>query len=108
MTILDSGAPMTQAKIQCSHVRIGGRRQGPHRSVIQANTARALTLVGATAMWVPQPEAGRGGPTRKGNEGVGREVRPSLVPYSPFFLFSFHIFISHFNPKFDSEFQTYI
>jgi hypothetical protein len=67
---------------------------------------RALTPVGAAAMWVPQPEAGRGGLARKGNEGVGQEVRPGLVPYSPFFLFLFHIFISHFNPKFDSEFSN--
>jgi hypothetical protein len=49
-------------------------------------------------MWVPQPEAGRGGLARKGNEGVGQEVRPGLVPYSPFF----SIFISYFHFPFQS------
>jgi hypothetical protein len=36
-------------------------------------------------------------------EMSGPEVKPSLVLF-----FLFYIFVSHFNPKFDSEFQTYI
>jgi hypothetical protein len=69
---------------------------------------RALTPVGAAAMWVPQPEAGRGGLARKGNEGVGQEVRPGLVPYSPFFYFYFIFSFPISILSLILNFQTYI
>jgi hypothetical protein len=47
--------------------------------------------------------------------GVCRVVGPTMMVSAQaqvcsfyFFLFLFYIFISHFNPKFDSEFQTCI
>jgi hypothetical protein len=72
----------------------------------------ARTPVEATAMWVPQPEAGRGGLARKKTKKRGRwaesgrelgcDRRKSAqgcsvsFSFSPFFVFIFY-FISYFN-----------